>query len=151
MGDARIIERVGTEYVTVTDEYITCDTCGSGTTRITPEGKIPHPCPSRIGRRVIIVDGDYQNDPTDEGRPCPGVTYYDVREYEQKVPGHIVLGCPCGEELHAHIGQFTITCDRCGADYNSAGQRLADRSQWGEETGETYADIVGPSRDAWED
>lgn len=50
--------------------------------------------------------------------------------------------CDCGEV-------FTIysdpeACPRCGADYNLTGQRLAPRSQWGEETGETLADILGP-------
>lgn len=37
---------------------------------------------------------------------------------------------------------FTNTCDRCGRDYNSSGQELAPRSQWGEETGESLADIL---------
>ena len=36
---------------------------------------------------------------------------------------------------------FTNTC-LCGADYNMSGQRLAPRSQWGEETGETADDIL---------
>jgi hypothetical protein len=36
---------------------------------------------------------------------------------------------------------FTCTCD-CGVDYNSSGQRLAPRSQWGEETGESLSDIL---------
>ena len=35
---------------------------------------------------------------------------------------------------------FTTTC-QCGIDYNWAGQRLASREEWGEETGETYADL----------
>ncbi len=39
-------------------------------------------------------------------------------------------------------GPGVQTCDRCGADYNSSGQMLADRSQWGEETGESLADIL---------
>ena len=37
---------------------------------------------------------------------------------------------------------FTNTCDRCAADYNFAGQRLAPRSCWGEETGEHPDDCV---------
>ena len=45
----------------------------------------------------------------------------------------------CGEEVG--LMQFTNTC-RCGADYNSSGQRLAPRSQWGEETFESVADIL---------
>lgn len=45
--------------------------------------------------------------------------------------------CDCGREVC--LWAFTNPCD-CGADYNSAGQRLADRSQWGEETGEHWTD-----------
>lgn len=48
--------------------------------------------------------------------------------------------CDCGDEVV--LGGFTCTCRRCGTDYNSAGQRLAPRSQWGEETGETASDIL---------
>ena len=40
------------------------------------------------------------------------------------------------------LGGFTNTCD-CGADYNGSGQLLAPREQWGEETGESVADILG--------
>lgn len=45
----------------------------------------------------------------------------------------------CGE-LVTCTG-FTNTCD-CGTDYNHAGQMLAPRSQWGEETGESANDII---------
>ncbi len=44
----------------------------------------------------------------------------------------------CGVELVCD--SFTNTCDRCGADYNFAGQQLAPRSQWGEETGEHWTE-----------
>ena len=47
--------------------------------------------------------------------------------------------CDCG--AHVTLQGFTNTCDRCGADYNMSGNRLADRAQWGEETGEHLADI----------
>ena len=47
--------------------------------------------------------------------------------------------CDCGAEVE--LGGFTNTCE-CGADYNMSGQRLASRSQWGEETGESIADIL---------
>lgn len=46
--------------------------------------------------------------------------------------------CLCGEKVWC--SGFTNTC-RCGRDYNWAGQLLAPRSQWGEETGEFYADL----------
>jgi hypothetical protein len=47
--------------------------------------------------------------------------------------------CDCGEELE--LFGFTTTCE-CGADYNSGGQRLGPREQWGEETGESLSDIL---------
>lgn len=47
--------------------------------------------------------------------------------------------CPCGGIVF--LTGFTNSCD-CGRDYNSAGQELAPRSQWGEETGEHPADIL---------
>jgi len=45
-------------------------------------------------------------------------------------------------ELEVVLDGFTCTCEGCGADYNSSGQRLAPREQWGEETGEHWVDIV---------
>jgi hypothetical protein len=53
----------------------------------------------------------------------------------------------CGREVV--LFGFTNTCE-CGIDYNSFGQQLADRSQWGEETGETAADIL-MGGDPWAD
>ena len=46
--------------------------------------------------------------------------------------------CQCGCEVV--LDSFTCTCDGCGRDYNSSGQLLAPRSQWGEETGEHWTD-----------
>jgi hypothetical protein len=46
--------------------------------------------------------------------------------------------CGCGRKVETE-GCFDVECS-CGAEYNSAGQRLADRSQWGEETGEMACD-----------
>lgn len=47
--------------------------------------------------------------------------------------------CP-GVEVE--LRGFTNTCEKCGTDYNSSGQELAPRSQWGEETGESVSDIL---------
>jgi hypothetical protein len=47
--------------------------------------------------------------------------------------------CVCGRKVTCHA--FTNTCE-CGRDYNHAGQELAPRSQWGEETGETHSEIL---------
>jgi hypothetical protein len=45
----------------------------------------------------------------------------------------------CGKWLVCD--SFTNTCG-CGTDFNSAGQRLAPRFFWGEETGEHWADLI---------
>lgn len=45
----------------------------------------------------------------------------------------------CGNEVI--LQGFTNTCE-CGRDYNSAGQQLAPREQWGEETNESLSDIL---------
>lgn len=47
--------------------------------------------------------------------------------------------CACGRWVLC--AGFTNTCE-CEADYNMSGTRLAPRSQWGEETGETASDII---------
>jgi len=49
------------------------------------------------------------------------------------------IKCQCGEWVLCAC--FTNICD-CGRDYNMSGQLLADRSQWGEETGESASDIL---------
>jgi hypothetical protein len=51
--------------------------------------------------------------------------------------------CRCGRIVRLDDA-MTNTCE-CGREYNGSGQELAPRSQWGEETGETEADIMGPA------
>lgn len=68
------------------------------------------------------------------------VAYSGVEEQDWSYTEPAVLRCDCGE--HVSLDGFTCTCERCGADYNSSGQRLAPRSQWGEETGESLGDIL---------
>lgn len=60
----------------------------------------------------------------------------------------LLIKCDCGEEVIC--AQFTNTCD-CGADYNMSGQRLADRRQWGAETGEHWSDVarITGEEDLW--
>lgn len=48
--------------------------------------------------------------------------------------------CPCGALMEYQGPGRDIECGRCGREFNSAGQELAPREQWGEETGETAAD-----------
>ena len=59
----------------------------------------------------------------------------------RRIPGYVEIACDCGKTLACP--DFTNTCDYCGRGYNWAGQLLASRSQWGEETGEIEADILG--------
>ena len=47
-----------------------------------------------------------------------------------------VRQCDCGCEVYCDNG-WSNECD-CGATYNGAGQQLAPRHMWGEETGETF-------------
>lgn len=54
------------------------------------------------------------------------------------------LKCDCGTTVY--LSGFTNTC-RCGRDYNSFGQLLAPRSQWGEETGESWQEILEVDRE----
>jgi hypothetical protein len=43
--------------------------------------------------------------------------------------------------------KLTNTCHDCHTDYNMSGQELAPREQWGEETGESIADILAADSD----
>ena len=62
----------------------------------------------------------------------------ETREWSYKVPR--VGRCSCGEEVE--LSRFTNTCYKCDTDYNSAGQQLAPREQWGYETGEHWTDCI---------
>lgn len=64
-----------------------------------------------------------------------------IRRYEWSYWEPSVIRCDrCRREL-ALVDVMTNECD-CGALYNGGGQRLAPVEQWGEETGEHYADIL---------
>ena len=65
-----------------------------------------------------------------------------VKRYEHAYWQPAIIEC---EVCQAHITLETEpTACQCGADYNCWGQRLSDRVFWGEETGETLVDIMGP-------
>jgi len=53
------------------------------------------------------------------------------------------VACKCGEKILCEA--YTNTCD-CGVDYGMDGGKLAPRSQWGEETGENYIDVLAVGR-----
>ncbi len=65
------------------------------------------------------------------------------RDFKKSIPA---VGECDNCKRHVTLGNFTNTCE-CGCDYNMSGQKLADRSQWGEETGESVADILNVDND----
>ena len=67
------------------------------------------------------------------------IQYDGIEKYEHSYNEPAIGKCDCGCEVI--LDGFTNTC-HCGRDYNMSGQQLADRSQWGEETGEDLSDIL---------
>jgi hypothetical protein len=65
-----------------------------------------------------------------------------VAHYSWSYTEPAVIRCGCGAEVTLY-DPFLSTCDRCGADYNGAGQRLTPRSQWGEEDYWSEEDTFG--------
>lgn len=61
-------------------------------------------------------------------------------EHKDK-PGAVlrILICDCGQTFEL-VDWWAEACPGCGIEYNGAGQKLAPRSQWGEETGETFVE-----------
>lgn len=69
----------------------------------------------------------------------------EVRKSEHSYTECAIGKCLCG--LKVMLSAFTNECDKCGRDYNMAGQLLAPRSQWGEETGEQWMTPEEPRED----
>jgi len=118
---SKVIERVASKLHEYEEEHVGCDKCGCGNTKDLTERPCPNP-------------------------NCDGYWRRETIEYSHVVPGYTLVECDCGEEVYCD--GFTNTCE-CAADYNSSGQRLAPREQWGEETGESLADILGPLPEDW--
>lgn len=99
-----------------------------------PTDKDGNPINSQWAQRVI----ELQNDPRyiDEG----------IEHWDNTWSEPAVIRCDCGSEVELHM-IMTNTCGKCGTDYNLSGQRLAPRSQWGWDTGESLDDILSADRD----
>ena len=68
------------------------------------------------------------------------LNYNGVEEGVSKYRRPAVGECHCGHQVT--LSGFTNQC-KCGAYYNSSGQRLKDDPRtWGEETGEHWCDIL---------
>lgn len=65
-----------------------------------------------------------------------GVLRYHTQSFVEDGSGT----CVCGSSVVLHEA-WTNTCSSCGSEYNGHGQLLADRSRWGEETGESVAEM----------
>jgi len=68
------------------------------------------------------------------------VVFEGIKTYEWTYVQPAIGECFCGEEVV--LQDFTNTCESCGRDYNSAGQELAPREQWGETEGDYLCDIL---------
>lgn len=65
--------------------------------------------------------------------------YQGIQKEVQKYTEYAKLQCYCGNIID--LACFTNACE-CGLDYNINGDLLAPREQWGEETGESWIDIM---------
>lgn len=65
-----------------------------------------------------------------------GVLRYHTQSFVEDASGT----CACGKHVVLNDA-WANTCSGCGREYNAFGQLLSDRSLWGEETGESVADM----------
>lgn len=121
-----IQEREIVEYVRYFREFTWREGGGGFSFDCDAAGNLENPSPEALENFRKCVDGTF--DVVDNG----------VREMRGTYTAPGVGRCDCGEEVE--LSRFTSTCHGCGADYNSAGQRLAPREQWGIETGERWFD-----------
>jgi hypothetical protein len=113
----QVIKKVPAEHIEERIVGRMCDTCGCGWSG--EENAITTPC---------------------DNPSCDGTQFAEDQTYTRRIPGYLIIRCDCKREVVCDH-HFTNSCE-CGADYDSSGNRLAPREFWGEETGETYADIV---------
>ena len=79
------------------------------------------------------------------------IIHYPEPEHDEngEYVGHTprIGKCDCGAELYLH--GWICPCD-CGREYNSSGDLLAPRHQWGHETGEHPSDIAMAESYRWD-
>lgn len=117
----------GVEY---THEFRWADSPSAGFSfECDKDGKVDVASMAEAGRAnyTKCIDGTY--DVVDEG----------VSERQWTYRHRAVIKCSACKNGEVCLANFTNTCE-CGADYNMSGSRLADRSQWGEETGEHWTE-----------
>jgi hypothetical protein len=77
----------------------------------------------------------------EEVKAKEGLIYDGIETFENSFNIPAVIRCACGGEVALEM-VMTNTCEKCKRDYNSSGQLLAPRSQWGWDTGETADEIL---------
>jgi len=65
------------------------------------------------------------------------IVKYPTQDEKGRTVTPMIITCACGNLLHLD-DSFANECDSCQLEYNMQGQMLAPRSQWGEETGESF-------------
>lgn len=93
---------------------------------------------NRITNEVLYVEKAFD---TKEDAEKDRIILQGFKQSEEYISWDKVIPlvkCDCGTEILCR--NFTNTCENCETDYNFSGQKLADRSQWGEETGENWQD-----------
>ena len=98
-------------------------------------------------RKQLWIDNDYDLGVWSEENDIGYQNFLKVLEegnykmgyYENKFFNRVSAKIKCCNQWLS-LGSFTNTCEHCSADYNSGGQLLAPRHQWGEETGEHWSD-----------
>lgn len=85
------------------------------------------------------VSPDIHPEAAENLRKCLDGTYDVIVQgimedtHDFKIPA--LAECHCGEQIEL---EGDTVCHKCGREYNSAGQELAPRHMWGEETGEQF-------------
>ena len=99
---------------------------------------------------VVLLDGMHPDGIANYKKCVSGeydVVFTGIQDFSYYYTEPAILKCSCGNKVPLDSG-YENPCDKCGKSYNMSGYLLAPHSQWGEETGETYADIVSGS---WDD
>jgi hypothetical protein len=117
---SEVLKRVEAEIIEKKERTAICHKCGTGW-GIVP-GHFNH------DKHLALIGTKHTCGETIEDYLMPEI---------YKTPAYTLVKCDCGRKVQC--SGFTTTCD-CGRDYNWNGTQLADRSQWGEDTGEHWTD-----------
>jgi hypothetical protein len=119
-------------------KMIECSTCGGGYVLYDSRDNNRNKLMSRE-EKAETINRNQERQQLD-GQPCKcgkGVYKLIHNKWTEFHKGYTIVTCYCRKKVDCL--QFTNTCT-CGRDYNWNGDLLANRSQWGEETGEQWSE-----------